>query len=282
MPVKKAKKSKTKSARKTVSPRKKTVKKKAVHKKTRSAVRKKSATAKKKTARKSVKKGAAKRRTASSAKRTVRKKTARKKLVRKKVTKSAAKKKKVAKTAKRKPAPKKKTAAKKKAALKPRRAATKPRKQPRKKPGARMLKPKEENASLRPSKAYQIKKGEPYMNSQQLEHFSKMLLDWKKELMKEVDRTVDHMKSGATNFADPADRATQEEEFSLELRTRDRERKLIKKIDEALGMMDMDEYGYCSSCGAEIGVRRLEARPTATLCIDCKTMQEIKEKQIAD
>ena len=286
MSVKKAKKSKTKSARKTVSPRKKTVKKKAVRKKTRSAVRKKSATAKRKTARKSVKKGAAKRRTASSAKRTVRKKTARKKLVRKKVaqkvTKSAAKKKKVAKTAKRKPAPKKKTAAKKKTALKPRRAATKPRKQPRKKPGARMLKPKEENASLRPSKAYQIKKGEPYMNSQQLEHFSKMLLDWKKELMKEVDRTVDHMKSGATNFADPADRATQEEEFSLELRTRDRERKLIKKIDEALGMMDMDEYGYCSSCGAEIGVRRLEARPTATLCIDCKTMQEIKEKQIAD
>ncbi len=265
--LKKTKKSKAKSAKKTASPRKKTAKKKAVRKKTRGVVKKKSAARKRKTAKKSVKRTAAKKRTASS-----------KKTARKKTAAGAAKKKKVAKTAKRKPAPKKKTAPKKKAALKPRRAPAKPRK----KPGARMLKPKEDEVQLRTSKAYQIKKGEPYMNSQQLGHFNKLLLDWKKELMKEVDRTVDHMKSDATNFADPADRATQEEEFSLELRTRDRERKLIKKIDEALGMMEVDEYGYCSSCGAEIGVRRLEARPTATLCIDCKTMQEIKEKQVAD
>jgi DnaK suppressor protein len=97
--------------------------------------------------------------------------------------------------------------------------------------------------------------------------------------MEEVDRTVHHMQDEATNFPDPNDRATQESEFSLELRTRDRERKLIKKIDEALGRLDNGDYGYCEGCGVEIGIRRLEARPTATLCIDCKTLDEIREKQ---
>lgn len=130
-------------------------------------------------------------------------------------------------------------------------------------------------------KPYQSKKGEEYMNDEQREHFRQILLAWKRELMEEVDRTVDHMQSDASNFADPADRATQEEEFSLELRTRDRERKLIKKIDESLSAIDADEYGYCEACGVEIGIKRLEARPTATLCIDCKTLQEIKEKQIS-
>jgi DnaK suppressor protein len=127
---------------------------------------------------------------------------------------------------------------------------------------------------------YQPSPGESYMNEEQYIHFSGILIAWKKQLMEEVDRTVDHMKTDAANYADPADRATQEEEFSLELRTRDRERKLIKKIDESLVKIDSGDYGYCESCGIEIGIRRLEARPTATLCIDCKTLQEIKEKQI--
>jgi DnaK suppressor protein len=128
---------------------------------------------------------------------------------------------------------------------------------------------------------YEPKEGEEYMSDAQLEHFREILLAWRKELMEEVDRTVEHMKNEAANFADPSDRATQEEEFSLELRTRDRERKLLKKIAEALTDIDSDEYGFCKSCGAEIGIRRLEARPTATLCIECKTLQEIKEKQMA-
>jgi len=120
-----------------------------------------------------------------------------------------------------------------------------------------------------------------YMDTEQLEHFRKKLTDWKQQLMEEVDRTVGHMKDDATNFPDPNDRATQEEEFSLELRTRDRERKLIKKINEAQKRIDDDEYGYCETCGIEIGVNRLEARPTAELCIDCKTLEEIRERQTA-
>jgi len=120
-----------------------------------------------------------------------------------------------------------------------------------------------------------------YMDAKQLEHFSEKLTAWKQQLMEEVDRTVGHMKDDATNFPDPNDRATQEEEFSLELRTRDRERKLIKKINEAQKRIDDDDYGYCETCGIEIGVNRLEARPTAELCIDCKTLEEIRERQTA-
>lgn len=126
---------------------------------------------------------------------------------------------------------------------------------------------------------YISKKGEEYMNDKQKDHFRQILLRWKSELMEEVDRTVSHMKDEAANFPDPADRATQEEEFSLELRARDRERKLIKKIDSTLDLIDNDDYGYCNACGVEIGIKRLEARPTATLCIDCKTLDEIKERQ---
>mgnify|MGYP003574358901 FL=1 len=126
---------------------------------------------------------------------------------------------------------------------------------------------------------YESEKHEEYMNPKQVEHFRGILLAWKRSLMEEVDRTVHHMQDEASNFPDPNDRATQESEFSLELRTRDRERTLIKKIDEALSRLDNDEYGYCEACGVEIGVRRLEARPTATLCIDCKTLDEIREKQ---
>ncbi len=127
---------------------------------------------------------------------------------------------------------------------------------------------------------YEEKPGEEYMNEAQLEHFEKILNNWKADLMQEVDRTVHHMQDDAANFPDPNDRATQESEFSLELRTRDRERKLIKKIDEALKEIESGDYGYCESCGVEIGIRRLEARPTATLCIDCKTLDELREKQM--
>ncbi|MDB6143650.1 MAG: molecular chaperone DnaK [Pseudomonas sp.] len=123
-------------------------------------------------------------------------------------------------------------------------------------------------------------KGEEYMGKPMRAHFIKILNQWKQQLMKEVDRTVDHMKDEAANFPDPADRASQEEEFNLELRARDRERKLIKKIDKTLQLIEDEEYGWCESCGIEIGIRRLEARPTADLCIDCKTLAEIKEKQV--
>jgi DnaK suppressor protein len=126
---------------------------------------------------------------------------------------------------------------------------------------------------------YNAASDEEYMSPAQEEHFRQILRAWKRSLMEEVDRTVHHMQDEATNFPDPNDRATQESEFSLELRTRDRERKLIKKIDEALERIESHEYGYCEACGVEIGIRRLEARPTATLCIDCKTLDEIRERQ---
>lgn len=119
---------------------------------------------------------------------------------------------------------------------------------------------------------------ENYMNEEHQDHFRAILLDWKKQLLEEMERTVHHMQDDAGSFADPNDRATQEEEFSLELRARDRERKLIKKIEEALQRIDHNDYGYCEACGVEIGAQRLEARPTATLCIDCKTIDEIREK----
>jgi DnaK suppressor protein len=127
---------------------------------------------------------------------------------------------------------------------------------------------------------YEPAEGEEYMNEKQEAHFRSILEAWKADLMEEVDRTVHHMQDEAANFPDPNDRATQESEFSLELRARDRERKLIKKIDATLDKLDNHEYGFCESCGVEIGIRRLEARPTASLCIDCKTLDEIREKQM--
>jgi len=128
---------------------------------------------------------------------------------------------------------------------------------------------------------YQEKPNEEYMNTEQLEHFKRILDAWRVQLREEVDRTVTHMQDEAANFPDPVDRAAQEEEFSLELRTRDRERKLIKKIEKTLQLIEEDEFGFCKSCGIEIGIRRLEARPTADLCIECKTLSEIKERQMA-
>ena len=128
---------------------------------------------------------------------------------------------------------------------------------------------------------YSAKKGEEYMNAKQLAHFRKLLEDWKAELSHDIDRTVHTMQDEATIYADPNDRASQESDIALELRNRDRERKLIKKIDETIAKIDANEYGYCDSCGIEIGLKRLEARPTATLCIDCKTLDEQRERQVA-
>jgi DnaK suppressor protein len=128
---------------------------------------------------------------------------------------------------------------------------------------------------------YKPKAREEYMNPRQLAHFRSILDALKTELSKDIDRTVHTMQDEATIFADPNDRASQESDMALELRNRDRERKLIKKIDETISKIDAGEYGYCESCGIEIGLRRLEARPTATLCIDCKTLEEIREKQVA-
>lgn len=119
------------------------------------------------------------------------------------------------------------------------------------------------------------------MNPRQQDHFRKILEDWKAELSEDIDRTVHTMQDEATIFADPNDRASQESDMALELRNRDRERKLIKKIDETIAKIESDEYGYCESCGIEIGLKRLEARPTATLCIDCKTLDEMRERQVA-
>jgi DnaK suppressor protein len=132
-------------------------------------------------------------------------------------------------------------------------------------------------ASIKP---YIAKKGEKYMNKKQLEHFRHVLLTWRQELEEEITRTVHQMRDEPDNPPDPNDRASQETDMSLELRSRDRERKLIKKIDEAIERLDKSDYGYCESCGVEIGIERLEARPTAELCIDCKTLNEIREKQM--
>jgi len=144
-------------------------------------------------------------------------------------------------------------------------------------------KKKEKEQSISPVmgiKPYAVKKGEKYMNKKQHEHFRTVLLAWKNELEEEIARTVQQMRDVPENPPDPNDRASQETDMSLELRSRDRERKLIKKIDEALERMETGDYGYCEVCGVEIGVERLEARPTAELCIDCKTLDEIREKQM--
>ncbi|EPY99178.1 TPA: RNA polymerase-binding protein DksA [Mannheimia haemolytica] len=127
---------------------------------------------------------------------------------------------------------------------------------------------------------YELKKDEEYMNEAQREHFTKILKAWHSQIMEEAERTKSQLQEDMTNFADPNDRASQEEEFSLELRNRDRERKLLKKIEQTLYKIQEDEYGYCETCGVEIGLKRLEARPTADLCIDCKTLAEIREKQL--
>jgi DnaK suppressor protein len=137
-------------------------------------------------------------------------------------------------------------------------------------------------AGPRNVKPYIPRRGEQYMSKEQLDHFRQILNNWKRDLMEEVDRTVLHMKDEAANFPDPNDRATQESEFSLELRTRDRERKLIRKIEEAIKRIEDGSYGYCVETGEEIGIKRLEARPVATLCIEAQERRERREKQYGD
>lgn len=127
---------------------------------------------------------------------------------------------------------------------------------------------------------YKPRKNEKYMSARMKKHFIAVLLLWKEHLKEEMQKTFDHLKAKGETYADPVDRASQEEEFAFELRTRDRERKLINKIAISIELIKQDEYGWCESCGCEIGIKRLEARPTATHCIDCKTLDEIKEKQL--
>ena len=254
-------------------------KKKAVAKK---APAKKAPAKKKAVAKKAPAKKAPAKKKAAAKKAPVKKTPAKKKAAAKKapVKKTPAKKKVVAKKAPAKKAPAKKKVVAKKAPAKkaPAKKAT------AKKTSTRVSSPKVARAvgalqKFDDFKPYKPSRSESYMNDEQIEHFRGILLQWRGELVNEVSRTVTHMKDEASNFPDPADRATQEEEFSLELRTRDRERKLIKKIDSTLENLQNDDYGYCDACGVEIGVQRLEVRPTATLCIDCKTLAEIKERQ---
>ncbi|MDG2089648.1 MAG: RNA polymerase-binding protein DksA [Gammaproteobacteria bacterium] len=254
----KAKASPKKAIAKKAAPKKVVAKKKPAAKK---AAPKKKPVAKKDTPKKVVAK----------------KKPAAKKAVAKKTT---PKKKPVAKKA----APKKVVAKKKPVAKKaaPKKAPAKKKPAVKKSKSQAITKPRDPNAHFEVSEftPYKMKRGEEYMNEAQRDHFKNILLNWRNELMEEVDRTVHHMQDEAANPPDPADRATLEEEFSIELRTRDRERRLIKKIDSTIEMIAKNDYGFCDSCGVEIGIRRLEARPTANKCIDCKTLDEIKEKQL--
>jgi DnaK suppressor protein len=274
-----------KSAAKKAPAKKKAAAKKAPAKKkagAKKAPAKKKAVAKKAPAKKkaAAKKAPAKKKTVAK-KAPAKKKAVAKKAPAKKKTvakKAPAKKKAVAKKA---PAKKKavaeKVPAKKKAAAE--KAPAKKKAVAKKKSPAKLARAVGELQKFDDFKPYKPGRGESYMNDEQIEHFRGILLNWRGELVDEVTRTVSHMKDEAANFPDPADRATQEEEFSLELRTRDRERKLIKKIDSTLDRLQNDDYGYCDACGIEIGIQRLEARPTATMCIDCKTLAEIKERQ---
>ena len=172
--------------------------------------------------------------------------------------------------------PPKKTAPKKAAAKKaaPKKAAAK--KAAPKKAAAKKYEEAQFLASIKP---YALKKNEKYMNAKQKRHFLAILDSWSEQLQIEQNRTADKIQENVSNFPDESDRATHEEEFTLELRTRERERKLLSKINESIDDLKSNDYGYCASCGIEIGIRRLEARPTATRCIDCKTIEEIHERQ---
>ena len=303
MPVKKAaskKRKQTRSRKKAVT-RKSTAKKKATSKKkapvrkrvTKKKVAKKKAASKKKVAKKKAasKKKVAKKKAASK-KKVAKKKAAGKKKapVKKKATKKVSKKKAVSK---KKPAAKKKPATKKRPISK-KQPASKKKLPLKKRVPARTSANRKTPA--RPSKArgsllsgpihgiapYKPKRGEDYMSDAQIEHFRKILGAWKNELIFEVDRTVHHMQDEAANFPDPNDRATQESEFGLELRTRDRERKLLRKIDQALARLDERSYGYCDETGEEIGLKRLEARPVATLSLEAQERRELAERQFRD
>jgi RNA polymerase-binding transcription factor len=292
MPTRKArskkrvsKKSAKKASRKrgAARPSRKLSKKSSKKKAKKAGTRKKTS---KKTTRKSAKKSKKKasRKAAKAGESKAKRKDARNKVTRKKSAskaKSKSRKKTATKTTR---SSKKKTSSKKRAPAKAtsnKRAASGTRAAPaRRKPGKRRA-----NVLTGPVPGfspYQPKRNEDYMSDAQLEHFRHILLAWKRELMEEVDRTMHHMKDDASNPPDPNDRATQETEFGLELRTRDRERKLLKKIDSALNRIDDGSYGYCEETGDEIGLRRLEARPVATLCVEAQERRELAEKQFRD
>ena len=192
-------------------------------------------------------------------------------------TKKSTAKKTVAKKTPAKKAPAKKAPAKKVAVKK-----APAKKVAVKKVAAKKTSPKKTTAKKRttPISSYKGRKGEKYMSAAMKKHFNAVLIEWREHLREEMQKTFDHLKNKGESYADPIDRASQEEEFAFELRTRDRERKLINKIASSLDQIKQDDYGYCYACGIEIGVKRLEARPTATHCIDCKTLDEIKEKQL--
>ncbi len=259
-------------------------------------VTKKKVTAKKKVAKKVTKKSAASKKVAKKATKksaASKKKVAKKSPAKKKVAKKAAKKSNASKKKVAKKSPAKKKVSTKKTAKKTAKKTISKKKTTgklKKKTMGKVTSIKELRAKkLQPPKLTakktiapykQKRKNEDYMGAEQTEHFRYILRSWQMELMEEVDRTVHHMQDDASNFPDPNDRASQEEEFALELRTRDRERKLISKIEESITMLDSGDYGFCEICGIEIGIRRLEARPTATQCIDCKTLDEIKEHHL--
>ena len=295
MPAKKRASTKRKTAR---TSRKKVTKRKPV-------ARKKTARKKAKVSRKKVSKKKVASRKKPARKKVAKKKVSRKKASKKKVAKKKASKKKVA--ARKKPAAKKKVAkkkaSKKKAARKVAKKTAKKkvsrkkapaRKAPARKAAARKAPARKAPAAKRRPigdllsgpihgiEPYAPKRGELYMNPDQLAHFEAILLSWKKELMNEVDRTVHHMQDEAANFPDPNDRATQESEFGLELRTRDRERKLLRKISSALIRIEDGTYGFCEETGEEIGLKRLEARPVATLCLEAQERREMAERQFRD
>ena len=300
-----AKKSASKKRKKTTASRKKVASKRVSKKKVARKKASKKKVARKKVAKKVSKKKVTRKKTANrkkTAKKASKKKVAKKKAARKKVAKKASKKKvtrkKTAKKASKKKVAKKK-AAKKKVAKKAskkkvaKKASTKKvaRKAPARKAPARKKRAPARSARSRAAllsgpihgiDPYKPRRGEEYMSQGQLDHFHQILSAWKRELMFEVDRTVHHMQDEAANFPDPNDRATQESEFGLELRTRDRERKLLRKIDSALARIDDGSYGFCDETGEEIGLKRLEARPVATLCLEAQERRELAERQFRD
>jgi len=228
----------------------------------------------------STKKGSSKK-TAASKKKTAKRPGSKKKTNAKKKPASTKKSVSTKRAPSKKKAPARKPAAKKASATKPSTRKVTSKKMPSRKGGQA----RRTDLLSSPGAAagpYQPKRGESYMSPEQLEHFRQLLTNWKRELMEEVDRTMLHMKDEAANFPDPNDRATQESEFGLELRTRDRERKLLRKIDSALQRIDDGSYGYCAETGEEIGLRRLEARPVATLCVEAQERRELAERQYRD
>jgi len=298
MPVKKAaskKRKKATTSRKKAVAKKSTAKKKVAKKKApvRKKVTKKKAAAKKKApARKKAAGKKATRKKATAKKVSKKKAPSRKKVTKKKVAKKKVAKKKVAKkkVAKKK-APSRKKIAKKKVVSRKKAATTKApsrKRTPVRKPAARKAPARTKrrgdvlSGPIHGVAPYAAKRGEDYMSDKQREHFRDILTAWKRELMYEVDRTVHHMQDEAANFPDPNDRATQESEFGLELRTRDRERKLLRKIEQALIRIDEGTYGYCEDTGEEIGLKRLEARPVATLCLEAQERRELAERQFRD